>query len=140
MAGDQATRKPTLEGRKGATSTPALSSTPVQAPSEPSRAQDPPPSASTVTAAPIRRAPSGVANSAAPPRQPVQRQRVRKLAPRASSRRVQVRSRPDAFISRGNIRPELPVKTLTPSVAAQAATSGGPKPARSGASQSPPRV
>ena len=86
------------------------------------------------------RTPSGVAKTATPSCQPSQRQRVRKVAPCDSSRRVQARNRREAFISRGKTRPELPVNTAIPSPSAQWRTSSGPQAARNGASQSAPSV
>ncbi len=138
IAGDQATAKPTLEGRNGASGTPSAARITVQAPSEPSRAQEPPPSASTVARAASARGPSGVAKAAPPCRQPSQRQRVRTATPCAASRCAQARSSGEAFMARGKTRPVLPVKTSMPRPSAQRRTSGGPNSARSGASQSPP--
>ena len=140
IAGDQATPKPTFDGRNGASGTPSAARIAAQAPSDPSRAHEAPPSARTVAPATTARTPPGVAKRAAGPSQPVHRQRVRKATPAASSRRVQARSSGEAFIPTGKTRPELPVKVATPSPSAQAATSAGPKPASIGASQSPPAV
>ena len=139
IAGDQSTRKPTFDASNGASVAPARASASVHAPSEPSRAQDAPPSASTVARAATRRGPSGVSNVAAAPSQPVQRQRVRRSAPDAASRPSQARSRGEAFIARGNTRPDEPVKTSRPRPRAQSWTSAGPNAEISGAMRSAPR-
>ena len=107
IAGDQATRKPTFDGRNGASGTPSPARIAAQAPSEPSRAQEPPPSASTVAPARDRAAvPSGVSRSARRrPASPASASGCGRATPAASSRRVQARSSGEAFIARGNTRP-----------------------------------
>ena len=138
ITGDHATRNPQFDGRNGATSTPSAERIPAHAPSDPSRAQDPPPSASTVARAATPRAPPGVAKTAAPSRHPSHRQRVRTSTPAPSSLPSHARSNGDAFISRGNTRPELPVNTSTPSPRAQSCTAPGPNPASIGPSHAAP--
>ena len=100
-----------LAGRNGARATPLAASQGAQAPSEPSRAQLAPPSASTVTTGRRTCRPPGVANASPAPSNPCQRQRVCRVTPRASSRRSQARSSGEAFIATGNTRPEVPVNT-----------------------------
>ncbi|MNQ87038.1 hypothetical protein D3C85_1022480 [compost metagenome] len=125
--GDQATSKPTLEGRKGATATPASSSAGTQVASEPSLAQLAPPRARTTAWGRSSRSPSGVSKARAPSVQPIQRERVRISTPSPSSRDSQARSRGEAFIAFGNTRPEEPTKVACPSPSAQAVRSAGEK-------------
>ena len=136
IAADQWTAKPMLAGAKGASATPAPARTGAQAPSDPSRAQLAPPSANTVAPASTRTGPSGVANSAAAPSQPCQRQPVRTLTPSPASCPAQALSSGEAFIATGNTRPVDPVNTGCPSPRAQSCTWSGPKAASIGASQS----
>jgi hypothetical protein len=73
MCSLQATSKPQLAGRRRSTLTPRAASSGTQAPSDPSFAQLPPPSASTVAPAPTFSSPAGVAKRSAPSAaQPVQ--------------------------------------------------------------------
>ncbi|MNY17440.1 hypothetical protein D3C86_1507590 [compost metagenome] len=125
--GDQATSKPTLEGRKGAMATPASASQGVQAASEPSLAQLAPPRASTTASGRSVRSPSVVSKLRAPSFQPVQRERVRISTPRLSSRASQARSSGEAFIARGKTRPEEPTKVSWPRPSAQAVRSADEK-------------
>ena len=124
ICADHSTRTPMLAGRNGASGTPAARRASAQAPSEPSRAQLAPPSASTVTPAVTRCTPSGVAKTAAPSAQPCQRQRVRRVTPYPSSRVSQARS---SFIVCGKTRPVGPVNSGWPSASAQRRTSSGPQ-------------
>ncbi len=67
MCGDQSTLRPALAGAKGVRATPRAASTVAHAPSDPSRAQLAPPSASTVTVGAMVRVPSGVSKTSASP-------------------------------------------------------------------------
>jgi hypothetical protein len=90
--------------------TPRAASSGTQAPSEPSRAQLPPPSASTVARLDGQFA-RGVSKRSAPfCHQPSQRWRAWNTTPAARSRCSQARSSGAAFISCGKTRPELPTK------------------------------
>src|SRR5690606_2653325 len=127
------------DARSGASGTPSAANISTQAPSAPNRAQDPPPSASTVTPAAMAFRPSGVSNTTTPAAsQPVQRQRVCSRTPCPASRLSQARRSGEAFIPFGNTSPELPVKQATPSLSPQSRTASGPNSAIIGASQSAP--
>ena len=126
IAGDQATRKPTFEGRNGASVTPSAARIAAQAPSEPSRAQEPPPSASTVARGGDARA--GLPAWRSGRRRPASRASAsgcaaRRPAPRAGGSRRAAAARPSS--PRGKTRPELPVKTSTPRSVGPAADLGG---------------
>ncbi len=132
---DQATAKPILAGRRGAMATSGSSA--VQPPSEPSRGQEAPPSASTIASARCSASPSGVAKRAAPSgARPIQRWRVRSATPCAASRASHARSSGEAFIARGNTRPELPTKVGWPSASHQAISASGGKARMKGARRS----
>jgi hypothetical protein len=107
--GVQSTSNPQLAGCSGAMSMPRAASVPVQAPSEPSSGQLPPPSASTVASARAIVSPSGVAKRNAPSAsQPSQRCWTWNCTPLSLSRRTQPRNSGAALRSTGNTRPELP--------------------------------
>ncbi len=80
-----------------------------------------------VTFVAIRVSLSGVANTAASPSQPVQRQRRVSRTPLASSCASHARRSGEAFIATGKTRPVEPVKTSCPKPFAQAITFCGPK-------------
>ena len=134
---DQAMWKPQLAGRSGATP----SSSPAQAPSEPSRGQEAPPSASTVAAGrsmhrPFRRLEGERPILPAQPAMP----RPQRDAERRRAAPSQARSSGEAFIARGKTRPELPMKVGWPSPSAQAVRAAGGKASMNGASRSPRRA
>ena len=121
MCSDQSTSNPMFEGENGTTSAP---SGPTQAPSEPSRDQLAPPAAIT-TAPASTGSPSRTGH---PSENPSHRQRVRTSTPSPSSRPSQARSSGEAFIARGNTRPDDPVNTSCPSPSDQPTASPGPNP------------
>ena len=126
---DQATVKPQLDGRRGVT---APGNWAVQVPSEPSRGQEPPPSARIVT--------FGFSSAAGSKRgvpsvdQPIQVWRRRNVTLRLVRRASQARSRGEAFIARGKIRPLLPVKTGWPRASDHAMRAEGGKARMAGSS------
>ena len=138
IAGDQATRYPTFDAANGSSGVPVAASGPVHRPSDPSFGQEAPPRASTVAPARTSRGPSGVSKRAAVPLHPVQRQRVRIVAPDASRRRIHARNSGEAFIATGKTRPELPTKVSMPRPEAQVTTASGPQAASIGARRTPP--
>ena len=102
---------------------PAFASTSTQPPSEPSRGQLAPPSASTVASASTFTRPRGVSNSsvaALVPAGPAMAQ-LEFARPRASSRRSQARSSGEALSDFGNTRPLDPTKVSWPSALAPGA-------------------
>jgi hypothetical protein len=126
--------KPQFDGRSGAVSTPAACSAGSQAPSEPSRGQLPPPSASSTASARTVTSPAGAwKRSTTSPRASgcnapgCQRCRMCSRTPAARSRCSQARSSGAAFISSGKTRPELPTKVPMPSPVAQSRSACGPK-------------
>ncbi len=122
----QLTRKPQLEGRSGAISTPAPASVPAQLPSEPSLGQLAPPKASTVTSARGVIRPSALSKHGPPSSvQPTQRCRILNCTPIPLSCRNQTRKSGDAFIARGKTRPLEPMKVSCPSASHQARRSAG---------------
>ena len=130
---DQAMWKPQLAGRSGATP----SSSPAQAPSEPSRGQEAPPSASTVAAGRSSTGPPAPRRPARHPPSPASDAATASVTPSPPSRPSQARSSGEAFIARGKTRPELPMKVGWPSASAQAIRAAGGKASMNGARRSP---
>ena len=138
---------------------PRAASTGTQAPSDPSRAQLPPPRASTTASASARTWPVGVSKTSdveAPwpvvvSSHPTQRQRmwnvtgtaIGSATPAAPSTRpavapwrsrcIHARSSGAAFMSAGKIRPDVPTKVSTPSPLAQSRTFSAPNVSSHGA-------
>ena len=109
-------RSPALAGANGASATPCAASHPAQAPSEPSRAQLAPPSASTVTVGAAPRAgPVGRVEGAAIAVPAGPAPAGRDLHAQPSSRASQARSSGEAFIATGKHPPVEPVKNSWPS-------------------------
>ncbi len=128
MCGLHPAVNPQLAGRNGVT---APGKAAAHAPSEPSRGQDAPPSASTT--GPVATAAAGSNRGAPAASHPSQRCRMRNCTPSPSSRRSQARSSGDAFMARGNTRPLLPVNTGWPSASHHAHSAAGGNAATAGA-------
>ncbi len=125
---DQATVNPQLAGRSGDIATSFAASVSTQPPSDPSRGQLAPPSASTVASASTARAPSGVANNRRPSSsQPVQRCRSANCTPMNSSRRSHARSSGEALNASGKTRPLEPTKVGCPSASLHRRSASGGK-------------
>ena len=123
---DHATVKPQLAGRNGDIATPLAASVSTHAPSEPSRGQLAPPSASTVARASTARWPSAFETTDCPSSsQPVQRCRSTSCTPIASSRRSHARSSGDALNACGNTRPLEPTKVGWPNASLHARNASG---------------
>ena len=100
---DQATVNPQLAGRSGEIATPFAASVSTHPPSDPSRGQLAPPSASTVACASTTRVSIGRRRTTSRPSssQPVQRWRSANCTPIASSRRSHARSNGEALNASG---------------------------------------
>jgi len=124
---DQSTRIPQLAGRSGSTAMPRASSNETQEPSEPTRGQLAPPSASTAASAGISIRPSDPVNTRRPSSDhPSQRCPVRMSTPSSASRASQARTSGAPRMAAGNTRPLDPANVSAPSPSAQARRSATP--------------
>ena len=132
---DHATLNPQLAGCSGDIVTPLAASVSTHPPSDPSRGQLAPPSASTVASASTAREPSGLTNERRPsPSQPVQRWRNANCTPIESSRRSHARNSGEALNASGKTRPLEPTKVGCPSASLHWRKRSGGKASMAGAS------